>query len=117
MSVAPVLTEGRAASSMGERLYAAHSVAFGPFFLRFHQQTPTQQAKYERAAVSFVASLTYAESVGVREALLSTVLLDALRTAERFMAGFEGDPLQDGIDADLAEVRRAIAQAEGRADG
>lgn len=43
--------------------------------------------------------------------------LAALRTAEAFMSGFEGDELQDGIDARLAEIRAAIALAEGRANG
>lgn len=41
-------------------------------------------------------------------------LLDALRAAENFMAGFEGDELQDGIDQRLATVRAAIAKADGR---
>jgi hypothetical protein len=40
-------------------------------------------------------------------------MLVALRAAEGFMAGFEGDELQDGIDERLALVRAAIAKAEG----
>lgn len=40
-------------------------------------------------------------------------VLAALKTAERFMAGFEGDPLQDGIGDQLAEIRSAISQHEG----
>ncbi|GAA5666736.1 hypothetical protein Brsp07_05252 [Brucella sp. NBRC 14130] len=39
-------------------------------------------------------------------------LLDALRRAERFMTGFEGDPLQHGIDDDLEAIRAAIAYLE-----
>jgi hypothetical protein len=38
-------------------------------------------------------------------------LVEALRLAEDFMAGFEGDEAQDGIDARLATVRAAIAKA------
>lgn len=44
----------------------------------------------------------------------SQKMLAALKVAERFMVGFEGDHLQDGIDEQLAQVRAAIAQAEGR---
>lgn len=40
-------------------------------------------------------------------------LLEALRAAEDFMAGFEGDELQEGIDERLTTVRAAIAKAEG----
>lgn len=40
-------------------------------------------------------------------------LMVALRLAESFMAGFEDDELQDGINARLAAVRNAIAAAEG----
>lgn len=41
-------------------------------------------------------------------------VLAALRIAEDFMSGFEGDELQDGIDEKLATIRAAIAKAEGR---
>lgn len=41
-------------------------------------------------------------------------MLDALRMAERFMSGFEGDDLQDGIDEKIAATRAVIAKAEGR---
>ena len=40
-------------------------------------------------------------------------MLECLREAERFMAGFEGDRLQDGLDADLAELRQVISDATG----
>lgn len=36
----------------------------------------------------------------------------ALVLAESFMAGFEGDEMQDGIDEKLATIRAAIAKAE-----
>lgn len=39
-------------------------------------------------------------------------MLDALRLAESFITGFEGDELQDGIDERLATIRAAIAKAE-----
>lgn len=38
-------------------------------------------------------------------------LVAALREAESFMAGFEGDELQEGIDAKLATTREALAKA------
>ncbi len=41
--------------------------------------------------------------------------LDALRRAERFICGFEDDPLQDGIADDLDAIRRAIAELEAGA--
>lgn len=39
-------------------------------------------------------------------------MLDALLRAERFMSGFEDDPLQEGIDDDLGAIRSAIADLE-----
>jgi AcrR family transcriptional regulator len=44
----------------------------------------------------------------------SSDMVDALRQAETFMASFEDDALQDGINERLAAVRAAIAKAEGR---
>lgn len=41
-------------------------------------------------------------------------LLAALRRAESFIAGFEGDPSQVGLDGLLVEVRSAIAKAGDR---
>lgn len=38
-------------------------------------------------------------------------LLAALEVAERFMRGLEGDELQEGIDAMLAQIRAAIDMA------
>lgn len=38
--------------------------------------------------------------------------LDALKVAERFMSGFEGDEPQEGIDEQLAAIRSAIANCE-----
>lgn len=40
-------------------------------------------------------------------------LLAELEKAEAFMSGFEGDPLQEGIDEKLANIRAAIAKAKG----
>lgn len=42
-------------------------------------------------------------------------LLAELRKAESFIAGFEGDELQEGIAELLAGIRAAIAKAEGAA--
>lgn len=39
-------------------------------------------------------------------------MLDALQRAERFMSGFEDDPVQEGIDDDLGAIRSAIADLE-----
>ena len=44
-------------------------------------------------------------------------MLPALRKAESFIAGFEGDELQEGIDEMLSEIRAAIAKAEGQGNG
>lgn len=41
-------------------------------------------------------------------------MLGALRRAESFISGFEGDELQEGIDEMLAGIRGAIAEAEGK---
>lgn len=55
-----------------------------------------------------------------QEAIISMIsatpdMMAALRLAESFMAGFEDDEMQDGINQRLAAVRSAIAKAEGRA--
>jgi hypothetical protein len=42
-------------------------------------------------------------------------LLAALRLAEGFVSGFEGDETQEGIDALLGALRAAIASATGDA--
>lgn len=41
-------------------------------------------------------------------------LFTQLKVAEAFMAGFEGDKTQDGIDDHLRTIRDAIAKVEGR---
>lgn len=41
-------------------------------------------------------------------------LVDALRESERFIAGFEGCELQEGIDALLAKIRGALSAQGGR---
>lgn len=50
---------------------------------------------------------------GLRIAKPSPLLLHALDRAERFIAGFEGDEVQEGIDQLLADIRTAL---EGRTD-
>lgn len=47
-----------------------------------------------------------------RCAAAAPALLEALKLAESFMAGFEGDERQDGIDERLATIRAAILAAE-----
>lgn len=47
-----------------------------------------------------------------RRAAAAPALLAALKLAESFMAGFEDDELQDGINDRLATIRAAIAAAE-----
>lgn len=47
-----------------------------------------------------------------RVAAAAPVLLAALRLAESFMAGFEDNEAQDGINDRLATIRAAIAAAE-----
>ena len=42
-------------------------------------------------------------------------LVSNLKDAERFMRGFEGDEMQEGIDSMLADIRAGIAKVEGRA--
>ena len=39
-------------------------------------------------------------------------MLDALRTAEEFIAGFEGDEMQEGVDDMLQAMRAAIVAAD-----
>ncbi len=64
------------------------------------------------------ADATIANAEGRDEALTPSSTggvdpaLEALRRAEWFMSGFEGDPLQDGIDEDLEAIRSAIASLE-----
>jgi hypothetical protein len=41
-------------------------------------------------------------------------LLAALKAAEAFIGGFEGDEAQEGTDALLEQIRTAISKAEGR---
>ena len=40
-------------------------------------------------------------------------LLEACNMAEAFMAGFEDDPAQEGIDVKLRIIRNALAKAAG----
>lgn len=41
-------------------------------------------------------------------------LLEALKMAEDFMTGFEGDDMQEDIDFKLHKIRASIAKAEGK---
>lgn len=44
---------------------------------------------------------------------MAPIALDALRGAERFIAGFEDDETQEGVVLLLANIREAIASMEG----
>lgn len=119
MTAAHVTPEDKA-SSLGARLYEAMAdTILGS--ARFHEQPSLTQAYYERAAVRFVASLTYAESEGVREALLSSVLLEALKGALCFGCGVRfGNNDADALHhsrgcVTCSPARKVIAQAEARA--
>jgi hypothetical protein len=50
-----------------------------------------------------------------RQLAASPDLYDALTGAEEFIAGFEGDDTQAGVDGLLASIRAAIAKARGEA--
>ena len=63
--------------------------------------------------VAQCSSLDYVEPI-VRAANAHDDMLTALRSAESFISGFEGDEVQEGIDELLAGIRGAIAKAEGR---
>lgn len=110
MSLAPATD--RTATSLGARLYdAMQAVAIesglpslGARALASHD--PLTQALYERAAVRFTASLTYAESEGVREALISSVLIEHLRFAVKLLEPWAGGTAQ------VEAMKAAIAQAE-----
>lgn len=98
-------------TSLGERFYAAVPMAG----LQWRDVPPVTRSLYERAAVSFVASLTYAESEGVREALLSSLLVEAAKhacdlLAERTYGSHARSP---GHNARLV-LEAAIATAEAR---
>jgi hypothetical protein len=41
-------------------------------------------------------------------------MLNALESAETFIAGFEGDECQEGMDELLGSIRAAVAKARGR---
>lgn len=47
--------------------------------------------------------------------IAQTELVEALQESERFIAGFEGCELQEGIDALLAKIRAALAAQGGDA--
>ena len=118
MTAAHVIPEGRA-SSLGARLWSALSDNAPLGVLA--QQPPMTQAYYERAAVRFVASLTYAESEGVREALVSSTLLETLKGALCFGCGVrfgnnDADALRHSRGCvTCGPARKTIALAEAAA--
>lgn len=123
MPAPATITEGKASSSsLGARLQdALVDACVG---------VDAPDSYYERAAVTFTASLTYAESEGVREALLSSVLLAALNKARGALAyattlaeRTAGNGMSVQMDtaewldfqAAKASAESAIAQAEAAA--
>lgn len=50
------------------------------------------------------------DEINRRDAAEAGDVLSALKAAEEFMSGFDGDEMQDGIDAKLALIRAAIAK-------
>lgn len=77
--------------------------------------------EYRDGPAAYVAAvLPHSESaIAVNPADLALILaapklFDALVKAEAFIAGFEGDELQEGIDELLKAVRAAIAKAGGQ---
>lgn len=69
------------------------------------------------AAVTFLADNMDDDLRQADGALIAAApeMLAALSAAEAFIAGLEGDELQEGIGSLLATVRAAIDKAEGRA--
>ncbi|MEQ5789051.1 hypothetical protein J3454_14235 [Erythrobacter sp. NFXS35] len=67
----------------------------------------------DKFAIARVAKVT--SEADARLIAASPCLLDALKLAENFMAGFEGDELQEDVDDRLTKIRAAIARAEGGA--
>jgi hypothetical protein len=84
-------------------------------------QNPANNHHWSKAVGGFTVAQVHAAvkaerlpaGEALRAALLHSVLLTALQSAEAFMAGFEGDELQEGIDERLATIRDAIQLAEG----
>ncbi|QPC87114.1 hypothetical protein GA830_10445 [Mesorhizobium sp. NBSH29] len=56
-------------------------------------------------------ALAYVDDTGPNYMMLS-----ALHLAEQFMAGFEGDPMQEGIDDQLAAIRAVLAGRKPQLD-
>ena len=69
---------------------------------------------YIQSPAGGIAALTYgAREADARLIAAAPDLLTALDCAEGFIAGFEGDETQEGIDWLLATIRAAITRATG----
>lgn len=44
----------------------------------------------------------------------NTVILACLKKAEAFISGFEGEPAQQGVEQQLADIRETIASLEAQ---
>ncbi|MCY1648150.1 hypothetical protein OVA11_14090 [Caulobacter sp. SL161] len=97
----------------------AHSPA--PFQLRGGNPPPVGYVIYDAMGDS-IGALAYAtgdhpaeeQLANARLFTASPKLLIWAQEAERFIAGFEGDELQDDLGLLLKGLRSAIAEAEGR---
>jgi len=74
-----------------------------------------QKFAYVRGAIGYWDADEAENLANIHLIAAAPELLAALQSAEAFIAGFEGDDLQDGIDAKLADIRAAIAKAIGSA--
>jgi hypothetical protein len=84
----------------------------GPWFADYDQRRglwDIRTAKHDRPLGAYVGTAVF-EGDAKRFAAAPTVL-EALREAESFIAGFEGEELQEGIDRFLLRIRGALALA------
>lgn len=88
----------------------------GPWQFCESELRPGRYSIYANGPVAYCGDTTNEPGDGEANARLIAAapeLLAALDKAESFIAGFEGDELQEGIDEMLSEIRAAIAKAEG----
>lgn len=74
---------------------AKAGLSTGAIFASFNDKVEIYEAIYKHAPISPEQGAQLAAS---------------LRTAEAFIAGFEGDPMQDGVDLLLSQMRAALAE-------
>lgn len=101
--------------SQAEKQVEAAQQMFADYFRRNYPGPDTiigrpdwHSPKIFRAALHAIRVAGQSEPAGKTE----PELVEALRKAEAFISGFEGDELQEGIDDLLSGIRAAIAKAE-----